>query len=646
MPVPQAFSTASVPWEGDCPQLVRRRSGGEPGTGNAAAEAPGIVHEVLNSQGQPLDAADRSFFEPRFDWDFSQIRIHADEQASASAGAVGALAYTVGTHIAFGLGQYAPGTPAGRRLLAHELAHTVQQGGAATRLFRQEAPGGAAAPSQRPGNRIVYLDTDVLSQVAGGNKQAAEALQAMLGSGADVRVARPNYNEALRGRAEHVGARKLIVEQLKIKIDEGAGLPSRMSTYEKYAEKSIKIQEKDLPMMAAARSGGGEIFSLDGGVKASAKQFGVQLAPESNIPSLKTPLNVRAGLDNVGLHDWIITVDGTPVRRPPSGGAPPSGWPPPSGGAPPSPAAPASPAPSGAPRGAQSASEEAVPRIPAGSMEAPGPVPARARSLKVPSAASGGVEIEPEVPPGGRSASGSGLAGFQIGLMAIQLFTPDPEEQANQEAIQARLNQKLHDPKSQAQLAKLQPIVNQTSEGVYYQIKYKVYFSAAKSWQRAEAREHYTVEDVEILDIRTGKEKVESSEELNPPHMPAEAHSVVPGGNLMWKATRVSTTSILPVRPEIGPTYGLQEPTKIRDAVAAADGETVAQIPVVEKVRILNRLFDHWWVGDEDIGAIKRIYANTPPDQKAEVRRVVEHRIPDLHSIGQRTQLRVMLAEP
>ena len=67
------------------------------------------------------------FFEPRLGHDFSQVRVHADERAAASARAVGALAYTAGSQIVFGAGRYAPESPAGRTLLAHELAHVIQQ---------------------------------------------------------------------------------------------------------------------------------------------------------------------------------------------------------------------------------------------------------------------------------------------------------------------------------------------------------------------------------------------------------------------------------------------------------------------------------------------------------------------------------------
>lgn len=101
-------------------------------TGDAQARtAPPIAHEVLCSSGQPLDVATRAFMEPRFGHDFSRVRVHLDSQAAASARAVGALAYTVGRDIVFAHGQFAPHTGAGQRLLAHELAHTLQQGVAA-----------------------------------------------------------------------------------------------------------------------------------------------------------------------------------------------------------------------------------------------------------------------------------------------------------------------------------------------------------------------------------------------------------------------------------------------------------------------------------------------------------------------------------
>jgi hypothetical protein len=88
---------------------------------------PSIVHDVLSSSGQPLDATTRAVMEPRFGHDFSQVRIHTDTQAAESARAVNALAYTVGRNVVFGARQYAPTTSEGRKLIAHELAHVLQQ---------------------------------------------------------------------------------------------------------------------------------------------------------------------------------------------------------------------------------------------------------------------------------------------------------------------------------------------------------------------------------------------------------------------------------------------------------------------------------------------------------------------------------------
>lgn len=95
----------------------------------AVTVAPASVREVLRSPGQPLEAGARRFLEDRFGREFAHVRVHADATAGQSADAVHARAYTVGSHIVFGGGWYAPASPEGRRLLAHELTHVVQQSG-------------------------------------------------------------------------------------------------------------------------------------------------------------------------------------------------------------------------------------------------------------------------------------------------------------------------------------------------------------------------------------------------------------------------------------------------------------------------------------------------------------------------------------
>lgn len=107
--------------------------------------APPIVEDVLRSQGQPLDLQTRTFMEPRFGQDFSHVRVHTGTAAEQSAQDVNAHAYTVGSDIVFGSGQYRPGTTAGDRLLAHEMTHVIQQGHAGGAI--QRAPVADAAPT-------------------------------------------------------------------------------------------------------------------------------------------------------------------------------------------------------------------------------------------------------------------------------------------------------------------------------------------------------------------------------------------------------------------------------------------------------------------------------------------------------------------
>jgi hypothetical protein len=95
---------------------------------SAGSTVPSIMHGVLQSQHQQLDASTRAFMEPRLGHDFSQVRVHVGDQADSSARSLDALAYTTGNDIVFRAGQYSPNTQAGKRLLVHELAHVVQQG--------------------------------------------------------------------------------------------------------------------------------------------------------------------------------------------------------------------------------------------------------------------------------------------------------------------------------------------------------------------------------------------------------------------------------------------------------------------------------------------------------------------------------------
>jgi hypothetical protein len=94
---------------------------------NSPEKAPHIVKAVLGSSGKPLDKYTLKIMEPKFGYDFSQVRIHDDGKAADSARAVNALAYTVGRDLVFGFGKYSPRSSEGQNLIAHELTHVVQQ---------------------------------------------------------------------------------------------------------------------------------------------------------------------------------------------------------------------------------------------------------------------------------------------------------------------------------------------------------------------------------------------------------------------------------------------------------------------------------------------------------------------------------------
>jgi hypothetical protein len=135
-------------------------------TTGAPAFAPPIVHEVLNSPGQPLDRDTRDFFERRLGYDLGTVRVHTDARAASSAQAVEAEAYTVGSEIVFRAGRFAPRTLQGGRLLAHELTHTLQQ--------RSRTPeGGMALQRQPQPPQPSPLDPDDQKVVEAAQREAA-----------------------------------------------------------------------------------------------------------------------------------------------------------------------------------------------------------------------------------------------------------------------------------------------------------------------------------------------------------------------------------------------------------------------------------------------------------------------------------------
>jgi len=142
------------------------------GAGKTASAPPAIISDVINSPGLPLGATTRDFFEARFSRDFGQVRVRTDALAAQSARAIGARAYTIGNQIIFAAGEFSPGTSHGQRLLAHELAHVVQQAqGGEMKLRRTPDAAKACKTGHLLGSAELMPkdEIDVLVDLAGKN---------------------------------------------------------------------------------------------------------------------------------------------------------------------------------------------------------------------------------------------------------------------------------------------------------------------------------------------------------------------------------------------------------------------------------------------------------------------------------------------
>jgi len=143
----RVMASAAPEGIGDAPVRVQR-AGGE--GASSTQSAPPSVERALAAGGRPLEPSVRHEMERRFGHDFFDVRVHDDAQAQASARDVSAHAYTAGSHIVFGAGSYAPGTSEGRRLLAHELTHVLQQAPASQSAPQRVQRGSLKGPTTKP----------------------------------------------------------------------------------------------------------------------------------------------------------------------------------------------------------------------------------------------------------------------------------------------------------------------------------------------------------------------------------------------------------------------------------------------------------------------------------------------------------------
>jgi hypothetical protein len=142
-------------------QAVQTRLRSDAGGSSAAADSPGRSSRLasgltdLRGGGEPLHRAERAFFEPRVGHDLSAVRLHTGPRAAELAASIHARAFTVGHDIVFGAAEYAPAEREGRRLLAHELTHVLQQGGGPPVARRSVAFDAPTEDPRNPAGRIL-----------------------------------------------------------------------------------------------------------------------------------------------------------------------------------------------------------------------------------------------------------------------------------------------------------------------------------------------------------------------------------------------------------------------------------------------------------------------------------------------------------
>jgi hypothetical protein len=160
---------------GECSQCAQRKQElqRKRTEGKDPQHVPDIVHSVIGSSGRPLEPGVRETMQSRFGHSFNDVRIHADDRAGESARAVNAQAYTVRNHIVFQPALYEPHTPAGRRLIAHELTHVTQQRNASS----AGPPGIGDAHSEAEGEADRKADSVMSGKPAGAPNAAAPALR-------------------------------------------------------------------------------------------------------------------------------------------------------------------------------------------------------------------------------------------------------------------------------------------------------------------------------------------------------------------------------------------------------------------------------------------------------------------------------------
>jgi hypothetical protein len=241
---PSAFGPPSAP-KGASSSTVQRQEADPEERERESPESKWAVDADLEGRiaavrggGRPLPEFERGFFEPRFGYDFGEVRIHTGAEAVETAEELDAQAYTVGQDIVFGQGRYAPETEEGRQLLAHELTHVVQQHGA-TRVTRQ-------APEGRRGETNPWFDDETAGQRSGSPRQgtavtSGEAVEAK-GEGRTTETITLEW----MGQRATVRSREQLAIYLKLAFHEVKGMVSDLKRRDPYYFADLYTRAQEL----------------------------------------------------------------------------------------------------------------------------------------------------------------------------------------------------------------------------------------------------------------------------------------------------------------------------------------------------------------------------------------------------------------
>ncbi len=280
----------------------------------AATTVAAEIGRTLAKPGRPLDDVTRQRKEARFGWDLSRVRIHSDDAAMLSARTLGAAAYTVGSQIVLGRGYPNPATTGGQRLLEHELAHVVQQGGRRAQP-RGLAPIGDAHETQAEqvaAGRHLRLDkvppgtlqrsplSDKVRAAAGPSPSLSNVLAAL--SGEDVQVNDPDLDAEisalLGGRAGDIALAQEVRRRELGKTSGWAGPSGKGSTVKRSIPVRYIAGRTARRALVIAGVHGSEVQGVE-----VAEQLLTDLANAGNQPEMSAAIVPNLFPDDAAYHD-------------------------------------------------------------------------------------------------------------------------------------------------------------------------------------------------------------------------------------------------------------------------------------------------------------------------------------------------------